>query len=142
MKKNLDLPEQIRSLSRFPIPVAIATSLAVLLNLQVADVIHMSDSLEIQLFFACSGAFLASFAAHLWAISRNLSTSANLGTALVAAGAAAVIQHFRGDLYSQNMIALFGLVWPRWSPHTFAAPPKSRRSGVSISNWASPLQWR
>lgn len=46
MKKNLDLPEQIRSLSRFPIPAAIATSLAVLLNLQVAHVIRLSDSLE------------------------------------------------------------------------------------------------
>jgi len=55
MKRNLDLPEQIRSLSRFPIPAAIATSLAVLLNLQVAHVIHLSDSLENEVIFACLG---------------------------------------------------------------------------------------
>jgi hypothetical protein len=109
MKTAFDLPEQIRSLSRFPIPVALATSLAVLLNLQLAHVIHMSDSLESELIFACAGAFLASFAAHLWAIGRNLGISANLGTALTAAGAAVVIQYFRGDLYSQSLIALFGL---------------------------------
>jgi hypothetical protein len=109
MKTAFNLPEQIRSLSRFPIPVTIATSLAVLLNLQLAHVIHISDSLESELIFACAGAFLASFAAHLWAIGRNLGTSANLGTALAAAGAAAVMQYFRGDLYSQSLIALFGL---------------------------------
>jgi hypothetical protein len=109
MKTAFDLPEQIRSMLRFPIPVAIATSLAVLLNLQLAHVIHMSDSFETELIFACAGAFLASFAGHLWAIGRNLGISANLGTALAAAGTAAVIQHFRGDLYSQSLIALFGL---------------------------------
>ena len=52
MKTAFDLPEQIRSMLRFPIPVAIATSLAVLLNLQLAHVIHMSDSLETELIFA------------------------------------------------------------------------------------------
>jgi hypothetical protein len=109
MKTVLNLPEQVRSLSRFPIPVAIATSLAVLLNLQVAHIIRMSDTLESQLIFACSAAFLASFAAHLWALSRNLSTLWNLGTALAAAGAAAAIQYAHGDLYGQSLIALFGL---------------------------------
>ena len=110
MKTAFNLPEQVRALSRFPIPVAIATSLAVLLNLQLAHVIYYwNESLERELIFACTGAFLASFAAHLFAISRNLGTSANLGTALAAAGAAAVIQYFRGDLYSQSLIALFGL---------------------------------
>lgn len=110
MKTTFNLPEQVRSLLRFPIPVAIATSLAVLLNLQLAHVIYYwNESLERELIFACTGAFLASFAAHLWAISRNLGTSANLGTALAAAGAVALIQYFRGDLYSQSLIALFGL---------------------------------
>jgi hypothetical protein len=109
MKTSVNLPEQVRSLSRFPIPVAIATSLAVLLNLQLAHIIHLGNSLESELIFACAGAFLASFAAHLWAISRNLAIGANLGTALAAASAAAIIQHFRGDLYSQSLIALLGL---------------------------------
>ena len=109
MKTAFNLPEQVRSLSRFPIPVAIATGLAVLLNLQTAHVIHMSDSLERELILACAGAFLASFAAHLWAIGRNLATSANLGAALAVAGAAALMQYFHGDLYSQSLIALFGL---------------------------------
>jgi len=76
-------------------------ALRFLINLQLAQVIHMSDSLESELIFACAAAFLASFAAHLWAISRNLGTSANLGTAMAAAGAAAIIQYFRGDVYSK-----------------------------------------
>ena len=109
MKTVLNLPEQVRSLSRFPIPVAIATSLAVLLNLQVAHIIRMSDTLESQMIFACSAAFLASFAAHLWALNRNLATVWNLGTALAAAGAAAAIQYLHGDLYGQSLIALFGV---------------------------------
>ena len=61
MKTVLNLPEQVRSLSRFPIPVAIATSLAVLLNLQVAHIIRMSDTLESQLIFACSAAVFGIF---------------------------------------------------------------------------------
>jgi hypothetical protein len=109
MKVALNLPDQVRSLSRFPIPVAIATSLAILLNLQVAHIIRMSDTLESQLIFAFSAAFLAGFAAHLWALRRNLATVWNLGTALAAAGAAAAIQSLHGDLYGQSLIALFGL---------------------------------
>jgi hypothetical protein len=62
MKIAFDLPEQVRSLSRFPIPVAIATILAVVLNLQAANLLHMSDAFESELSFACAGAFIASFA--------------------------------------------------------------------------------
>ena len=134
MKTASNLPEQVRSLSRFPIPVVIATSLTVLLNLQIANVIHMSDSLESELVFACAGAFLASFAAHLWAIGRNLGTGANLGTALAAAGAAAVVQYFRGDLYSQSLIALFGLALA-----TMVAA-HLRRAATMESFWRFALQ--
>jgi hypothetical protein len=84
MKIAFDLPEQVRSLSRFPIPVAIATILAVVLNLQAANLLHMSDAFESELIFACAGEFIASFAVHLWATGRNLSSSAQLGIALAA----------------------------------------------------------
>jgi hypothetical protein len=98
----------------------------------------MSDSLESELIFACAGAFLASFAAHLWAIGRNPGTSADLGTALAAAGDAAVIQYFRGDLYSQSLIALFGLALATM----VAAHLRRRRHNGVVVGLRSPAEHR
>ena len=49
MKAFAKLPEAIRSLPRFPVPVAVAIGLAIILNLQEAGAIKLGDALESQL---------------------------------------------------------------------------------------------
>ncbi len=62
-----------------------------------------------EIVYASAAGFLASFAAHLWAMGRKFSNVFNLGTAIAAAAATALIQHFHSSLDVQNLIVLLGL---------------------------------
>jgi len=109
MKGFADLPSQIRSLLRFPVPVAIAVSLALTLNLELAHVLKLNDSLEAEIIIISPGAFLAGVAANLWAISRGYAGSIKLGVTVAACASAGAIEHFHGEVYNQNLVALLGL---------------------------------
>ena len=60
MKFLSRVPEQLRSIGRFPVSVAVCIVLTALLNLQISGFIAMSDRFEGEVIFASAGAFLAS----------------------------------------------------------------------------------
>lgn len=104
------LPGQLRSLGRFPVPVASAVVLALLLNLQIADVIAIGDVREAQVIFALVGASLAAVTVDLWASSRHLSTATTIGVSVAAAAAVAALQVFHGRLYDQSLVVIGALL--------------------------------
>ena len=85
MKLISQLPEQLRSLVRFPLPVAVCVAAALFFNLEIAGVVTIADRLESEIIFASEGAFLAALIASLWANSRQLSAFANIVASILAA---------------------------------------------------------
>jgi hypothetical protein len=110
MKLLSRVPEQLRSIGRFPVPVAVCVVLTVLLNLQIADFIAMSDRFEGEVNFASAGAFLAGLIAALWSDTRRLSVIAGVLTGVVAAAAAALLQFSHGEVYTQDIVVVGGLI--------------------------------
>jgi hypothetical protein len=107
MKLFSRLPEQLRSIARFPVPVAVCVALTVFLNLQIAGFVTISDRFEGEVIFASVGAALASLIAALWSDSRRLSVIAGVSAGVVAAAvAAALIQFSHGEAYTQDVVVV------------------------------------
>jgi hypothetical protein len=104
------VPEQLRSIGRFPVPVAVCLVLTVLLNLQISDFIAMSDRFEGEVIFASASAALAGLIAALWSDSHRLSAIAGAIAGLLAAAVAALLQFSHGTVYTQDVVAVGGLI--------------------------------
>lgn len=104
------VPEQLRSLERFPVPVALSGGLTVVLNLQIAGLISMSERFESELVFASITAFFAALIFALWVTSRSIGTVAGLIGGIVAAGAVTLLQISHGRVYSQDVVAIGSLI--------------------------------
>lgn len=109
MKLIFRLPEQFRSLSRFPIPVAVSVAAAIFFNLEIAGLWRLTDRLEVESIFAFQAAFLAALIAALWSNARPLSPVGNVLTSLLAATLAVTLQLSHVGVFSQNLVALLGL---------------------------------
>jgi Domain of unknown function (DUF4153) len=128
------LPEQLRSLIRFPVPVAVCVAAAVFLNLEIAGVVTIANRLESEIIFASEAAFLAALIASLWAKSRQLSAFANIVASLVAATLAIVLQFSHGGVFAQDLVVLLGLALA-------AMVAAHLRRGVSVESfWLFNLQ--
>lgn len=110
MKLFSRLPEQLRSIGRFPIPVAVCIALTVFLNLHIAGFVAISDRFEGEVIFASVAAALASLIAALWADSRRFRVMAGVLAGVVAAAAAGLIQFSHGEAYTQDVVVVGGLI--------------------------------
>jgi hypothetical protein len=110
MKLFSRLPEQLRSIGRFPVSVAVSAILTVVLNLQIANVIAMSDRFEGEVSFAAAGAFLAGVIAGLWSDTRRLTLTAGVVAGVVAAAAIALLQFSHGAVHRQAIGVLGALI--------------------------------
>ena len=110
MKLLSRVPEQLRSIGRFPVSVAVSVVLTVLLNLQIAGFIAMSDRFEGEVIFASASAALAGLIAALWADSRRISAIAGVFAGVVAAALAAFLQFSHGEVYTQDVVVVGGLI--------------------------------
>jgi len=106
-----NLPEQLRSLIRFPIPVAVCVAAAVFFNLEIASVVTVADRLETEIIFATAAAFLAGLIAALWSNARPFGPVASVLISIFAAIVAALLQVSHGGVYAQDLIALLGLAF-------------------------------
>jgi uncharacterized protein DUF4153 len=104
------VPEQLRSIGRFPVPATISVVLAVLLNLQIAKVIAMSDRLEGEVIFAAVAAFLAGLIVALWSGAEPLGLIGTVFAGIAAAGLATLLQFSHGTVYAQDLVAVGGLI--------------------------------
>jgi hypothetical protein len=104
------VPEQIRSIGRFPVSVAVCVVLTVLLNLQIAEFIAMSDRFAGEVIFASAGAFLAGLITALWSETRGMSSITGVAAGLVAAAAVALLQFSHGEAYTQDVVVVGGLI--------------------------------
>jgi Domain of unknown function (DUF4153) len=99
---------QFRSLSRFPVPVAIALLLAIVVNLEIVLLSQLLP-LEAEAIFALAGAFLAAVIVELVAEGRELNKMVKL-TCVIGVGAAiAALQVFHGRLYDQSAVVIGAL---------------------------------
>jgi hypothetical protein len=103
------LPEQLRSLNRFPLPVAVCVAAALFFNLEIAGVVTIADRLESEIVFASEGAFLAGLIAALWSNARPLGAVAGIMVSLMAATVAIVLQFSHGGVFAQDLVVLLGL---------------------------------
>ena len=110
MKLFSRLPEQLRSIGRFPVPVAVCVALTVFLNLQIAGFVAISDRFEGEVIFASVGAALAGLIAALWSDSRRFRVMAGVLAGVVAAAAAGLIQFSHGEAYTQDVVVVGGLI--------------------------------
>src|ERR1700685_2684901 len=134
MKFLSRVPEQLRSIGRFPVPVAVCIVLTVLLNLQIAEFIAMSDRFEGEVIFASASAALAGLIAALWSNSHRFSAIAGLIAGLLAAAAAALLQFSHGEVYTQDVAAVGGLILATMVAAHF------RRGATLDSFWQFNLQ--
>jgi hypothetical protein len=104
------VPEQLRSIGLFPVSVAVSVFVTVLVNLQIAGFISVSDQFEVQIIFASVAAFLAALIATLWFDSRRLSDIASVVAGVVAAALAALLQFSHGNAFADNLVAVAGLI--------------------------------
>jgi hypothetical protein len=100
---------QFKSLRRFPVPVAIALLLTVLVNLEIMDLVRLADPLESAAIFALAGAFLAAVIVDLVAESRSLGRIVKLTASIGAALAIAALQLLHGKLYDQSLVVMGAL---------------------------------
>jgi Domain of unknown function (DUF4153) len=104
------VPEQLRSLGRFPVSVAVSVFLTVLVNLRIAHFISVSELVENEITFASAAAFLAALIATLWFESRRLSAIASVVVGVVLAALAALLQFSHGNAYGDDLVAVGGLI--------------------------------
>ena len=90
--------------------MAVSVVLTVLLNLQIAGLIAMSDRFEGEVLFASAAAALAGLIAALWADCRRISAIAGVFAGVVAAALAAFLQFSHGDVYTQDVAVVGGLI--------------------------------
>ncbi len=70
----------------------------------------MSDRFEGEVIFASAGAALAGLIAALWADSRRISAIAGVFAGVVAAAVAAFLQFSHGEVYTQDVVVVGGLI--------------------------------
>ncbi|MFZ2063932.1 MAG: DUF4153 domain-containing protein [Candidatus Binatus sp.] len=85
-------------------------ALTVLLNLQIAGFIAMSDRFEGEVIFASVAAALAALIAALWSDTHRLSAIAGVIAGLAAAAVAASLQFSHGEVYTQDVVVVGGLI--------------------------------
>jgi hypothetical protein len=105
------LPEQFRSLIRFPIPVAVCVAAALFLNLQIAGVVTVADRLETEIISATGAAFLAGLIAALWSNARPFGLVESVLISIFAATLAVLLQVSHGGVYAQDLVAMLGLAF-------------------------------
>ncbi len=133
VKFSSELPEQFRTLGRFPIPVALCIALAVLLNLQIAHLIVLAPY-ESEIIFAAAGAFLASLAVVLWFRARAFTTIGSIMASAAAALLAALLQFSHGHVFGQDVVVLGALAL------TVMVAGHLRRGAATESFWKFNLQ--
>ncbi len=111
MKLISRLPEQLRSLIRFPIPVAVSVAAALFFNLQIAGVVTIADRLEIEIIFASVTAFLAGLIAALWSNARPLGPVASVLTSILVATLLVWLQVSHDGVLPQELVVLLGLAF-------------------------------
>jgi Domain of unknown function (DUF4153) len=84
--------------------------LTLLLNLQISDLIAMSDRFEGEVIFASASAALAGLIAALWSDSHRLSAIVGVIAGLLAAAVAALLQFSHGEVYTQDVVVIGGLI--------------------------------
>jgi uncharacterized protein DUF4153 len=128
------LPEQLRSLIRFPIPVAVCVAATLFFNLQVAGVVTVAAPLETEIISATGAAFLAGLIAALWSNARPFGPVERVLISIFAATMAVLLQVSHGAVYAQDIVAMLGLA--------FAAMVAAHlRRGTSIESfWLFNLQ--
>ena len=87
--------DQFKSLRRFPVPIAIAVALSVLVNLEVAG-LDKWGNLLVEVNFALAGAFLATVLVGLAEESRSLGKIPTVVASMAAAAVIAALQMFHG----------------------------------------------
>ena len=85
-------------------------ALTILLNLQIAGFIAMSDRFEGEVIFASVAAALAALIAALWSDTHRLSAIAGVIAGLAAAAVAASLQFSHGEVYTQDVVVVGGLI--------------------------------
>lgn len=104
MKFFSRVPEQLRSIGRFPVSVAVSVFVTVLVNLR------MSALVTNEIIFASAAAFLAALIATLWFESRRLSAIAGVVTGVVMGALAALLQFSHGNAFGDDLVAVGGLI--------------------------------
>ena len=99
---------QFRSLRRFPVPVAIAILLTVLVNLEIIFLSQL-EPLEAEAIFALAGALIAALIVDLVAEGRAVGKFAKITGAICAAAAIAALQLFHGKLFDQSFVVIGAL---------------------------------
>jgi Domain of unknown function (DUF4153) len=110
MKFTSRLPEYLRSLARFPVPVAVSLALTLLVNLQISDLFVLHDQLETHVILGLVRAFLASLSVALWFSTRPHQPIASLAVGIVAAITAAILEFAHGNVFRQDVVVVGGLV--------------------------------
>ncbi len=109
MRITARLPGQIRSLGRFPIPVAASVALTIYLNLYIAALLPVAGRYANQVSFAAAAAFLTALAVSLWLRARLADRLTCTLAAAAAAAAAALLQFSHGNLFSQDLVVVGAL---------------------------------
>ena len=110
MKFLSRIPRQLRSAGRFAVPAAISVVLAILLNLQIARIIAMSDRFEAEVIFEAVAAFLAGLIVALWLGNRSVGPIASVFAGVAAVGVAMLLQFSHGGAFAQDLVAVGGLI--------------------------------
>ena len=101
------VPDLAATLRRVPVPVFWSIVLTVYLHYHIA---RQHAGLETDMIMAAAAGFFAGGAAHLFAEGRGLSPSVNLGLALAAGAAAAVLGYFNQALHVSALLLFCGLI--------------------------------
>jgi Domain of unknown function (DUF4153) len=109
MRVTARLPGRIRSLGRFPIPVAVSVALTIYLNLHIAALLPAAGRYANQVSFAAAAAFLAALAMSLWLRARLAGCLTSTLASAAAAAAAALLQFSHGNLFSQDLVVVGAL---------------------------------
>lgn len=104
------LPEQLRSLARFPVPVAVCLAFTIFFNCQVAGFFKVSGQTEADLIFAVAGAVIAGLAGSLWSGTHKANAMMSGLVPLAASVLAALLLFSQGRVYEQSNVALGGLM--------------------------------
>ncbi len=100
--------DQFKSLRRFPVPITVAVSLSVLMNLEVAGLDKWGDLL-VEVNFALVGALLAAVIVALAGEGRSLGKIPTHRASIVAVVAIAALQLLHGKLFDQSFILIGSL---------------------------------
>ncbi len=110
MKLTAKLPDQLRSLSRFPVPIAIAVAAAIFFNLEIAGLVTVRDQLQAEIDFALSAGFFGSLGVSLWSVARKANVVVGTAAAGLVSLALGAMQFSHGHFYSESVATNLGLI--------------------------------